>query len=136
MQPGELDRRFVRFRARVAEERLAAEAPLGKHLGPAALGFGVPGVGHVDQLGHLLLHRLDDSRRTVAQQIAAPAGEEVEIPPALVVPDVRPLAADERHREPLVVRHDVLFEQLGRFRRHADGCGRHATISVPMPSFV
>ena len=31
-----------------------------KQLGPAALRFHVPGVGHVDQLGHLLLHRLDD----------------------------------------------------------------------------
>ena len=130
VQPGQLDRRFVRFRARVAEERLAAEAPLGEHLGPAALRFGVPGVGHVDQLGHLLLHRLDDPRRTVAQQVAAPAGKEVEIPPALVVPHVRPLAAHERHREPRVVRHDVLVEQLGRLRRHADGGGHVDSLCV------
>ena len=85
-------------------------------LGPAALRLGVPGVGHVDQLGHLLLHRLDHARRTVPQQIAAPAREEVEILPPLVVPDMRPLTAHQRHREPFVVRDHVFFEQLVRLR--------------------
>ena len=46
-------------------------------------------------VGDLLLHRLDDRRRAVAQQVAAPAGEEIEIAVALGVPDVRALAADQ-----------------------------------------
>ncbi len=35
----------------------------------------VPRVRHVNEPSHLLLHRLDDARRTVADQIAAPAGK-------------------------------------------------------------
>ena len=33
----------------------------------------------MDQLADLLAHRLDDARRAVAEQVAAPAGEEVEV---------------------------------------------------------
>ena len=47
----------------------------------------------------LLAHRLDDARRTVAEQVAAPAGEEVEVAVALGVPDVRPLAAHQADRD-------------------------------------
>ena len=66
-----------------------------KRLGPLPLGFGVPGVGHVDQRGHLLLHGLDDRLGAMAQQVAAPAGKEIEIAVALGVPDVRALAAHQ-----------------------------------------
>ena len=87
-----------------------------QQLGPAALGLGVPGVGHVDQRGDLLLHGLDDRRGTMAQQVAAPAGEEIEIAVALGVPDVRAFAAHQRDRIAAVVGDDVLLEQLDRFR--------------------
>ncbi len=92
VQPGELDGRLVGLGARVAEERLAAETPLRQRLGPQALQFGVPGVGHVDQLAQLLADGLDHRRRTMAQQIAAPAAEQVEIAVPLGVPDVRSFA--------------------------------------------
>ena len=86
-------------------------------LGPAALGFGVPGVGHVDQRGDLLLHGLDDRLGTMAQQVAAPAGKEVEIAIALGVPHVRAFAARQRHAEAPIVGHDVPLEQLDDFAR-------------------
>ena len=88
VEPGQLDGRLVRLGAAVAEEALAAPAgALAQRLGQLPLRLGVPGVRHVDQLADLLAHRLDDARRTVAEQVAAPAGEEVEIAVALVVPD-------------------------------------------------
>ena len=133
MEPGELDRGFVRFRAGVAEERLAAEASFGEQLRPAALHFGVPRVGDVDQRGDLLLDGFDDSRRTMAEQIAAPAGKEIEISPPLIVPDVGAFAADERHREPLVVWHDVPLEELGGLWRHAGCGGCHSSNSRRFP---
>jgi len=43
----------------------------------------------VNQPTDLLAHRRHDTRRAVAQQIAAPAGEEIKIAIARVVPDVR-----------------------------------------------
>ena len=58
------------------------------------------------------LHRLDDARRTVAEQVAAPAGEEVEVAVALGVPDVRALAAHQADRVARVVADDVLLEQV------------------------
>ena len=76
-------------------------------LASSPCGFDVPGVGHVDELGDLLLHRLDDARRTVAEQVAAPAGEEVEVAVALGVPDVRAFAAHQAHRIARVVADDV-----------------------------
>src|SRR6266446_5882968 len=78
MQPRELNRRFVRFGPRIAEERLATEAPLGKQLGPAPLGLGVPRIGNVNQFGRLLLNGFNNPRRTVPEQIAAPTRKEVE----------------------------------------------------------
>src|SRR5262249_40708691 len=95
VQPGELDRRFVRFRAAVAEEALAGEIrPPAESLAELALRLGVPRVRHMDQLCDLLLYGRDDSRRAVAEQAATPAGEEVEIAMTFGVPDVRTLAAD------------------------------------------
>ena len=42
----------------------------------------------MNQLADLIADRLDDARRTVAEQVAAPAGEEIEIAIARVVPDL------------------------------------------------
>jgi len=84
---GHLDGRLVRLRPAVAEEALAAERPLRERLGERPLGLDVPGVRHVDQLADLVADRLDHPRRAVPQQVAAPAGEEVEEPPPLGVPD-------------------------------------------------
>ena len=77
MTPGQLDRGFVGFRAGVAEECLPAKAVLGEQLRPAALYIHVPGVGYVNQPGRLILNRFDNRRRAMAQQVTAPAGEQV-----------------------------------------------------------
>ena len=127
VEPGELDGRLVRLRAAVAEEALAAPAgALAERLGEFALGFRVPGVGHVDQLADLLPHRLDDARRTVAEQVAAPAGEEVEVAIALVVPDVRAFAAHQADRIARVVGDDVVLIQV-------NGGGVHVSSLVHSP---
>src|SRR6185295_16825246 len=105
VQPGELDRRFVRFRAGVTEKSFAAEASLRQKLSPSPLGFGVPRIRHMNQLSGLPLNRLNHPRRAMSQQIAAPTGEEIEIPPPLVVPNVRAFTALQTQREPSVIRY-------------------------------
>src|SRR5439155_3384141 len=108
VQPGQLDGRLIRLRAGVAEEALTAPAgPPRQRLGQQALRRRVPGVRHVDQLGDLLLHRLDDARRAVAEQAAAPAGEEVEVAIALRVPDSGAFAAHQADRVSGVVTDHV-----------------------------
>ena len=111
VQPCQFDRPFDCFGPAVAEEGLA-ETPRAEELGKVALRLGVPRVGYVNQLGHLLLNRADDRGRRVAEQVAAPTGKQIEIAVALGVPDERPFTADEGDRIPLVVRNDVLAERL------------------------
>ena len=86
VQADQLDRRLVGLGAGVAEERLPAEAPFRKRLGPKPLQLGVPGVGDVDQLAQLIADGLDHRGRAMTQQVAAPAGKQIEIAIPLVVP--------------------------------------------------
>ena len=123
VEPHQFQRRLVGFGSRVAKERLAAEAPLRKHLRPAPLRFDVPGVGHVDQPSHLLLHGLHHPRRAMAQQVASPAGEQVQVASALGIPDPGPFAPDQRHRIAHVVGNHVLVEQ-GDYRIGGRGAHR------------
>ena len=74
----------------------------------------------MNEPAHLLAHGLDDARRTVAQQTAAPAGKEIEVAIARVVPDVRALAAHQADRIARVVADDVLLIQLQRGSVHVN----------------
>ena len=113
----ELDRRLVGLGAGTAEESLAAEAPLGEEPGPFPLGLGVPGIGDRDQPRDLVLHRLHDRRRAVAEEVASPAGEEIEVLAPLGIPDLRSGPALEADREALVVGDDIPVEGVDhRFR--------------------
>ena len=87
------------------------------HSASRRLRLGVPGVGHVDQLGGLLGDRLDQARVAVADARDGPAAEEVDVPLAVGVPDVRPLAAHGDARQALVVADDVLGVQVDDFLR-------------------
>ena len=121
-----------------------------QQLGPASLGFRVPRIRHMNQLGRLLLNRFHHPRRTVPQQVAAPAGKEVEILPALVVPHQRAFAAHERspgtecNSAPRTWRKARPFRDSSCWLRWpfvsyavVQSTMRHeATISVPMPWFV
>ena len=97
-----------------------------KRLGPQPLQLGVPGVGHVDQLAQLLADRLDHRRRAVAQQVASPAGKQIQVAVPLGVPDVGAFAADQGHGKPAVVGNHVLLEELEDF---AELMGRFDWIS-------
>ena len=95
----QLDRRLVGLGAAVAEEALAAiviftQRPLGERLGKHALGFHIPSIGHVDELCDLALNRLDDPWRAMAQQVAAPPGEEIEVAMPFRIPHPRALSPD------------------------------------------
>ncbi len=123
VQPGELDGRLVGLGAGVAEERLAAETSLRQGLGPLALQFRVPGVGHVDQLAQLLADGLDHRRRAMSQQVAAPAVKQVEVAVPFRIPHVRSLAPHQGDRKAIVVGNHVSLEQLQRlFGTHRARC--------------
>jgi len=109
-EANELDRRLVGLGAGIAEERLAAEAPLGEEPGPFPLGLGVPGVGDMNQPRDLILHRLHDRRRAVAEEVASPAGEEIKVLAPLGIPDLRSGPALEADREAPVVGDDIPVE--------------------------
>ena len=81
-----------------------------ERLAERSLRLGVPGVRNVNELSDLLAHRLHDARRTVAENVAAPTGKEVEIAVALRVPDVRSFAAHQTHRIARVIGDDVFPE--------------------------
>src|SRR3954449_5232580 len=97
MEPGELDGGLVGFGPAVAEKALAAERALRERLGERALGLDVPGVRYVDELSDLLADRVNDPGRAVAEQVAPPAREEVEIAIPFGIPDPRSLAPDQAH---------------------------------------
>ena len=117
MGPGQLDRRLVGLGAAVAEEALAAERPLGECLGERSLGFHVPGIGHVDQLPDLVANRLDDPGRAMAEQVAAPAREEVEVAVPFGIPDPRAFAPDQTDRVPPVIGDHIPIELGDRLLR-------------------
>ena len=72
----------------------------------------------MDQLADLFANRRDDPRRAMTQQVAAPAGEEVEIAVSLGIPHPGPLAANQADGEPSIVGNHVTIE-LGDRRLRA-----------------
>src|SRR5437762_14381413 len=80
VEPGELDDGFIRLGAAVAEEALGVEpAAFDQRLGEQSLRLHVPCVRDVDQLANLLADGGHDARRAMADQIAAPPREDIEI---------------------------------------------------------
>ena len=83
----EFDGCLVGLGSGVTEKSLAAKGAVTEQAGPLALGFDVPGVWHVNQFRDLLLYGFNDRCRAMAQQIAAPSREQIEITPTVGVPD-------------------------------------------------
>src|SRR5262249_21251515 len=125
IEAGQLDGRLVGLGAAVTEEAFASEvSALAQFFGQAALRFHVPGIGHMDELADLFAHRGDDARRAVADEIAAPAGEEIDIAVPFRVPDQRALATYQANWVACVVADHVLLKLLDRL------CGgRHLDVS-------
>lgn len=118
----QLDGGFVRLGAAIGEKRLGAARPAragAECFGQLTLQFGVPGVGNVNQLADLIAHRFDDTRRAMAQDAAAPAGEKVEVFVAFVVPNRRFDSAYERHRVAGVVADHIIVKELRGVRVHS-----------------
>src|SRR5262249_30224548 len=115
-------------RSAVAKKALAVPTgPLAEGLGEFALLFGVPSVWHVYQTAYLLADGGHHARRAMANQIAAPAWEEIEVAIALGVPHAGSFAAHQRNRVARVVADDKLLEQVdGLLRGHEAG-------SIPCP---
>src|SRR5204863_5461998 len=104
--------RLDRLGAAITKERHAIEVgALAERLREQGLRLRVPRVWDVDERGDLLLNGLHDARRAVAEDAAAPAGEEVQVAVTFRVPDPRALAADEAHGVSGVVADDVLLRQ-------------------------
>ena len=117
METREFDRGFVRFRAGVAEEGLSAEASFGEHLGPNALFFHIPAVGNVQESFDLMFKGFDDRFGAVSEEVAPPAGEEVDITVSFRVEDEGALAVRERDGVTRVVWNNVFIEEFNNFLR-------------------
>ncbi len=79
-----------------------------------------------------------DRLGAMAQQVAAPAGEEIEVAVAFGIPDVRTFAADQGHGVAAVVGHHVAVEQVDdcsrvhvRHRHDVRSSGRSLTKTKP-----
>ena len=125
MQSRQLDRPLVRLGPAVAEERLAKAAGA-EGLGKLTLRLGVPGVGDVDEMLELILDPPHKVRGRIAQDVAAPAGEEVKIAVSLGVPDVRPFPLHQADGVAGVIGDHVLVEQVDGGVTGALGVGMHA----------
>ncbi len=98
MLAGELDGRFHRLRAAVAQEAPAAKE-LREALREAELWLGVEIVGHVQKRIRLLADRADDLRVAVAEPgHRPPAADEVQVLLASGVPQAGPLSPRHHHR--------------------------------------
>ncbi len=88
--PRQLDRRFVRLRAAVAEKDPVGARMIDQHLGESDLRLGVVEIRHMDQLRRLALDRLHQIRMAVAQDIDRDATDKVDVLPAFHVVDLGP----------------------------------------------
>ena len=114
---GQLDGGLVGFGSRVAEEGFTAKTSFGKCLGELALGFHIPGVGHMDQGFDLFGDGLNHARRAVADEVAAPAREEVHISTAFSVPYQRAFASNQTDWIATIIGDHVAIELVDDFRR-------------------
>ena len=129
----QLDRAFVRLRARVAEEGAAAERRFDQPLGQDHRGLGVEEVRGPAERRGLLADRGDDRRIAVAGVVDRQAAEQVDVGAAIRVPEDRALTADELDRETRVRRHRVA--RLDRLELIE--CGpAHGVTLVPIPASV
>ena len=108
ISPGELDGRFVRLRAAVAEEDLVAERIFDEHLGGLDLRFHVEQVRHVEQFLRLRGQPLNDLLVCVAKVAHGDACKEVEVPPPVDIPEPASFALRDCDREPCVGVRDIL----------------------------
>src|SRR5579875_2458162 len=121
VQARDLDGCLVGLGTAVTEKALPAPAGApAQRFGQASLRLGVPSIGHMNELSDLFLHRFDDARRAMAQQITAPTRKKIEIAIAFIIPHEGTFATHQTHRVARVIGDDVtlkLFESgLFHFR--------------------
>ena len=97
-----LDSRFVRFRARIAEEYLFISRPFTKRLGKFRAGGSVIEVGSVLERFQLLFNRLYPAAVAVSQAVHAYAAAQVDILFALFVLALRAASAHDMQIESAV----------------------------------
>ena len=122
--PGQLDGGLVGLGAAVAEEALAAERPLRRGPRPEPWGSMYQVLG--TWISRPTCSRTASTTRggQWPEQVAAPAGEEVEIAVPLGVPDPRALAADQADGESPVVGDHVPIELGDRLLRAGSAWAR------------
>ncbi len=115
--PRELQRGLVRLGAGIAEEHALGERRLGEALRePQRRLVGEP-VRHVPDLPRLLVERAQHRRMAVAERGDGDAAREVDVHPAVLVPDARAFAAHRDERRRRVARHHHFVEGRARDRQ-------------------
>ena len=113
----QFDQRFVGFRAAVAEKDFARPGQPDDPLRQPALPFVVVEIGTVDEDIGLPGQRFPDGGMRMAQAVDRDAAAQVEIFPALVVPDMPALAPRQRE-SPVDGRHDIPVIKRLNLRAH------------------
>jgi hypothetical protein len=111
VQAHELQRAFVRFRARVAEEHFLQPRQFAQPIRERFLLAYAIDVRRVNQPAELLAERGDEARMRMAKAVDRDAGQRIEIFLTLLVVQPRAAAVRERDGQPVVgvhqVRHDA-----------------------------
>ena len=96
---GDLQAGLAGFGAAIDEEHAVQRRVINQALRDLKLRRRVEQVGNVRQRPHLVRHRVAQFRIAMSQRGHGNAGGEVQVRIAFVVPQARPLAAHQRHRE-------------------------------------
>ena len=119
---GELQRGLVRLGTGIAEEDALGERRVDEPLGEPQRGLVREPVGDVPELARLLGQRAHQHRMAVAERGDRDAAREVDVHPAVLVPDARAFAADRNERRRRVAGDHPLVEHRAR-HRHRRGAG-------------
>jgi len=122
----ELDRRFHRLGAGVAEVHLVGEGALAEHLGQVRVRGGVVEVADVAEPGHLLADSSDQLRVRMTERVDADARREVEIGFAVAVGEHRALPALQHKRRACVGIEHVLCGLFHSGARHRSSPSQHS----------
>ena len=129
-----LDRRFVGFRAGVAEEAVVHPRYLRQSAREGLLGLDVVEVGGVHEFAGLFAQGRRHRRMGVTEVVHAEAGDTVQIAPAGGVIQVGPLAVTECHRQSGVGLHQSRsrhrFVSLPERKEAADAASKPVTIAL------
>jgi hypothetical protein len=103
---------FIGLGAAIGEEAFARSDAAGYLLGQEPLPLVIVKIGGMDHPLGLSAQGLHDERVSMAQRAHGNAGSQVQIAPAIRIPDIAPLAVAQDQIEAAIARDDILIKRL------------------------